>query len=212
MLRSPCCLRQVPYWQEFGGPECQVQRPTLLLPHLEHWWKWGCIWITVYEATRVLAHPCFGGLSSSICLRSFKAKACNFDGPGSSPCGGLHGPLLFCLPGSDGSHGPPLTLGRVGGGPWSSQLPVCPGCRLSRGSGDGEGQESTSVGVCEDIPLAQPPTWEIWFWGQECDKTLRYAAGFLPSMWFAGKCGHKMLEIMNWMDSPSGEPYLSLQN
>ena len=82
---------------------------------------------------------------------------------------------------------------------------------LLSGSGDGEGQESTSVGICQDIPLAQPPTWEIWFWGQECDKTLEYAAGFLPSIWFAGKCGHKMLEIMNWMDSPSGEPYLSLQ-
>ena len=29
---------------------------------------------------------------------------------------------------------------------------------LLSGSGDGEGQESTSVGICQDIPLAQPPT------------------------------------------------------
>lgn len=123
-----------------------------------------------------------------------------------------HGPLLLRLCGSDGRPGPPLTLGGVGCGPWSSRLPICPGSRRSRGNGDGEGQESASVGIRQDIPLAQPPTWEIWFWGQECDKTLEYAAGFLPSMWFAGKCGHKMLEIMNWMDSPSGGPYLSLQN
>ena len=25
-------------------------------------------------------------------------------------------------------------------------------------SGSGDGQESTSVGICQDIPLAQPPT------------------------------------------------------
>lgn len=30
--------------------------------------------------------------------------------------------------------------------------------RLLSGDGDGEGQESTSVGICQDIPLAQPPT------------------------------------------------------
>lgn len=36
--------------------------------------------------------------------------------------------------------------------------PSLPFFRLLSGNGDGEGQESTSVGICQDIPLAQPPT------------------------------------------------------